>query len=77
MVILCCYRDSRKGTTMVPLNALAELREGELCIITVAAKAYEVRWNIREKCFYSLNLESPIQYRIDEVEEWRPASVKF
>ncbi len=59
---------------MQSINALQELRDNELCIVTTLYGEREVRWSSSNWCFY--DLESDI--KIDtEIIEWRPASIKF
>jgi hypothetical protein len=58
-------------------NALSHLRDGELCIVTTRDGEHEMRWSLAGWCFYYLERGMPVVCPPDDVEEWRPASVRF
>jgi hypothetical protein len=62
---------------MALINALHELQEDELCVITTKAGEREVLWNTTAWCFYYWHAGMPVVCPFEEIEEWRPASVKF
>jgi hypothetical protein len=62
---------------MRPDSALSRLKDGELCIVTMKDGEHEVRWSVAGRCFFYLRQGAPMVCRSDEIEEWRPAAVKF
>lgn len=58
-------------------SALNLLQDEEPCIVTTAdGDEREARWSIAGWCFYYLDRGVPTVFRSDEIEEWRPASVR-
>jgi hypothetical protein len=58
-------------------SALSLLKEGEICIVVTKDGDREAIWSAQRWCFYYLNRGAPIVYRADEIEEWRPASIRM
>jgi hypothetical protein len=59
-------------------SALSHLCHGELCIVTLKdGSEKEVRWNTEYWRFVDMSGPEPIVCSFDEIEEWRPASIKF
>jgi len=57
-----------------PESALHRLQNEELCIITVDGKEYGATWSANVFRFY---LRDGRSVHHSEVEQWRPAGVKF
>ena len=67
-----------RGTAMRPDNALSHGRDNELCIVIMQDRSErEVRWNQAHGCFLHIHHAEAAVCSFDEIEEWRPASVKF
>jgi hypothetical protein len=57
-------------------DALSLLRPGELCIVVIDGKQREAEWIAANRWFHLM--DQPVEIAtVDEVEEWRPASVHF
>jgi hypothetical protein len=58
-------------------SALSCLKEGEVCIVrTSDGREHEVRWSVRNWCFFHLERGAPVVCNAADIEEWWPASVK-
>lgn len=62
--------------TYPPKPALALLRHCELCIVTIDGIEREAAWSTISNRFFFTS-EPAGSVKPDEVEEWRPAGVKF
>jgi hypothetical protein len=59
-------------------SALSHLYHNELCIATMKdGSEKEVRWDKERWCFFYTNTATPVACSFDEIEEWRPASIKL
>lgn len=58
-------------------SALSLLKDGERCIVTTSDGEHEARWSVANWCFYYLDRGTPTVCREDEIQEWRPASIKM
>ena len=62
---------------MIEDSALSLLKDEELCIVTTKEGEREMRWNRAARCFFYLDRGTPVACDDDQIEEWRPASVRF
>jgi hypothetical protein len=62
---------------MVPINALQQLQDDELCVITTNVGEREVFWNALDQYFYYMDEDLQVVCNFEDIEEWRPASIKF
>jgi hypothetical protein len=63
---------------MENLSAFSLLRDGELCEILLQSGEWrEVTWSEEMQCFFYVIHGDTAMFPRSEVEEWRPASVKF
>jgi galactose-1-phosphate uridylyltransferase len=58
-------------------SALAELCDGEMCIIEIDGKEWEVIWSANDYQFLSNNPRMPGHFKSEDVSAWRSASIKF
>lgn len=58
-------------------SALSHLQDGELCIARTRHGEEEVQWNKRDWRFYYARRPAPQICEFDEIEEWRPASIRY
>jgi hypothetical protein len=67
-----------KGRKMRADSALSHLYHNEPCIAMMKdGSEQKVRWNKECWCFFYTNAAEPTVCTFDEIEEWRPASIKF
>jgi len=59
------------------MGALDLLQDGELCIVTTRTEEREATWCKEIGIFVVVGDAEFGSIRPDQVEEWRPASVKF
>ncbi|MGH8807599.1 MAG: hypothetical protein ACREX0_06955 [Noviherbaspirillum sp.] len=58
-------------------SALSHLYDGELCIVSMKdGTQRDVRWSRPAWCFFFSNSDPPAVCRFEDIEEWRPASIR-
>lgn len=69
---------SFQNPAMCADNALTRLHDDELCIATMKdGTEREVRWSKLNGCFFYAHTATPTICHGDDINEWRPASIKF
>ncbi|TFW07741.1 hypothetical protein E4K72_08720 [Oxalobacteraceae bacterium OM1] len=58
-------------------SALSHLRDGELCIVRTREGEREAVWRRAAWRFYPEEGRNAGPYKFDDIEEWRPASIRF